>query len=58
MAAITDQSNEDIAGRVERLSCRRSHDNLHHPRHLVDDDLHYSQVIKHRYNGADEDDDG
>lgn len=51
-------TNEDISGGVQWLRWWRSHHSGHEPRDVTDQELHDSEVVQHRDEGAEEHDDG
>ena len=49
-------SEEDAGGDVHGFGAAGAHESHHEPRHLPDDPLHHSVVVKNRKEGRDEDD--
>ena len=47
-------AHENAGGHIQRLRAARSHQPRHQPRRELDDELHDSEVIKHRKKRADE----
>ena len=50
-------SNEDVSDSIDRLGRGSTHGALHEPRQLEDDRLHHAQVVQHRDDAAQKDND-